>query len=104
MNQPPPAVTQDNKPLEQLEANRGHDEEVRRCNPVRVVAQEGRPTLARSSGTLDHVLGDCRLGDLDAELEQLAMDTRAPTSSWRGSSPDQLADLRGNRGAANSGT
>ena len=70
VNELPSAMRHNDRAIEQFEADRGHDEKVRRGNPVRMVAQEGPPTLAKSSGTFDHVLGDSRLGDLDAELEQ----------------------------------
>src|SRR5216684_3731422 len=42
----------------------------------RVVTQEDAPSLGRRSTSLDHVLGDARLSDLETELEQLAMDAR----------------------------
>ena len=42
VNEPPPAVSQNDQAIEQLEADRGHDKQVRRGNPVRMVAQEGR--------------------------------------------------------------
>ena len=42
----------------------------------RVVTQEGAPSLGRRSTSLDHLLGDARLSDLETELEQLAMDAR----------------------------
>ena len=77
-NEPPPAVPQDDQAIEQLEADRGHDKQVHGGNPVRMVAQEGRPTLTRPSGALDHILGDGRFGGLNAKLEQLAVDPRRP--------------------------
>jgi hypothetical protein len=46
-----------------------------------VVAQKGAPSLGRRSTSLDHVLRDAGLGDLEAELEQLAMDARRWTAS-----------------------
>jgi hypothetical protein len=42
-----------------------------------VVTQEGGPSLGRRAASLDHVLRDAGLSDLEAELEQLAMDTEA---------------------------
>ena len=72
----PPAVRKKHQTVEQLEADRRHDEQIRGGNSRRMVAQEGRPTLTRSSGAFDHVLGDRRFGDFNAELEQLAMDPR----------------------------
>ena len=45
-------------------------------NVWRVVAQKGSPSLAWRSAPLDHVLRDARMGDLEPELEQLAVDPR----------------------------
>jgi len=41
-----------------------------------VVTQEGVPSLGRRPTSPDHVLRDARLSDLEAELEQLAVDAR----------------------------
>src|SRR5258708_18452641 len=41
-----------------------------------VVTQEGAPSLGGRSTSLDHVLRDARLSDLETELEQLTMDAR----------------------------
>ena len=76
VNELPSAVRQNDQAIEQFEADRGHDKQVRRGNPIRMVAEEGPPSLTRSSGTFDHVLCDGRLGDLDAKLEELAVDAR----------------------------
>jgi len=44
-----------------------------------VVAQEGSPFLAWRPASLDHVLGNTRLRDAKAKLEQCAVDAgRAP--------------------------
>ena len=42
-----------------------------------VIPQKGAPSLTGRSISLDHVLSHRRLGDLKAELEQFAMDTRS---------------------------
>jgi hypothetical protein len=56
--------------------------------------QEGTPPLSGRPGPLDHVLGDARLRDLKAELEQLAMDAwRAPQRVIRAHLPDQRAQV-----------
>ena len=70
----PAAVSKKHHAIKQFEANCWHDEHVRSSNFCCMVVQKGCPALARSSGTLDHVFGDSRLGDLDAELEQLGVD------------------------------
>ena len=42
-----------------------------------VIAEKGLPALRGRPPSSHHVLGDRRLGDLDAELEQFAVD------AWR---------------------
>src|SRR5436853_2648314 len=66
----------DDKGIEQVEANARNNEQVHGGDVRRVVTQEGAPALGRRSTSLDHVLRDARLSDLKAELEQLAMDAR----------------------------
>jgi hypothetical protein len=62
-----------------------------------MVAQESLPGLGAPSPTLRHVLGDCRLRDVDPELQQLAVDTRrTPESVRQAHVPDQPADLHWN--------
>ena len=52
--------------------------------------QEGAPGLGGRSLSLDHVLGDACLSDLEAELEKLAMDTwGAPQWIIDAHAPDQ---------------
>src|SRR5215471_6054091 len=74
VDEPPSAVAQDDQSIEQPEADRGHDKQIAGSDAVGLVAQERLPALTRSLGTFDHVLGNSRLGDLDAEPEQLAVD------------------------------
>src|SRR5215813_10149270 len=101
VNELPPAVRKKHQTVEQLEADRRHDEQICGGNSRCLIAQEGRPTLTRSSGAFDHVLGDGRLGDLDAELEQLAMNPgRTPQPVGAAHLPDQIADLSGDRWTA----
>src|SRR6266481_4059196 len=68
--------TNDDKGIEQVEANARNNEQVHGGDVRRVVTQEGAPALGRRSASLDHVLRDAGLSDLKAELEQLAMDAR----------------------------
>src|SRR5213592_2972009 len=70
----------DDKGIEQVEANGRNNEQVHGGDIRRVVTQEGAPALGRRSASLDHVLRDARLSDLEAELEQLAMDARCSHS------------------------
>src|ERR1700737_3588888 len=59
--------------VEQVEANGGDNEQVHGGNVRRVVMQEGSPSLAWRTASLDHVFGDTRLRDLKPELEQLTV-------------------------------
>src|SRR5262245_41120146 len=66
----------DHQPIEQLEADGGHDKQINRTNMRDVIAQEGLPALRWRPTPSDHVLGHGRVGDLEAQLEQLAVDAR----------------------------
>lgn len=69
-------VAEDDQHIEETEADRRHNEQIHRGDAGRVVAQKGLPALARRPPSSRHVLGHGRLGDLDAELERLAMNAR----------------------------
>jgi hypothetical protein len=61
-----------------------------------MVAQEDDPPPRGRPTSLDHVLRNARLSDLEAELEQLAMDARrTPQRIFRAHPPDQRAQIRG---------
>jgi hypothetical protein len=54
----------------------GHGEEVNRCKSAKMVVEKGAPGLRRRLALpLGHETGDATLADLDAELEQLTMDS-----------------------------
>ena len=72
----PPSVAENKKCVELLKGNRRNYEEINRRDPVSVVAQEGLPRLRGSISPRYHVLRDCRLGDVEAELQKLAVDMR----------------------------
>jgi len=60
-----------------------------------MVAQEGAPSLGRRPTSLDHVLRDAGPSDLEAELEQLAMDARSsPQRIFRADPADERAQCR----------
>ena len=70
-----------------------------------MVAQEGTPCLRGRTASLDHVLRDAGLSDLEAELEQLAMDTRrSPQRIVNAHPPDQSAQVRVDLRSASKGT
>src|SRR3954465_3528643 len=63
-------------------------------NPLRVIAKEGLPGLKWSILPGHHVDRNRGLGDIDAQLEQLAMDPgSAPQRVLKTHSPDQVAHL-----------
>ena len=54
-----------------------------------MAAQEGAPSRGGPSASLDHILCDAGLSDLEAELEQLAMDARrSPQRIFRAHLPE----------------
>src|SRR6478735_2773873 len=82
--------------VEHVEANGWGNEQVHGGDVRCVVTQESAPSLGRRSTSLDHVLRDARLSDLEAELEQLAVDARrTPQWIFRAHPPDQSAEIRG---------
>src|SRR6266576_2187036 len=86
----------DDQGIEQIEANGRNNKQVHGGDVRCVVTQEGAPSLGRRAASLDHVLRDARLSDLETELEQLAMDTRrSPQRIFRAHPPDQRAQIRG---------
>src|ERR1700716_2927937 len=60
----------DDEGIEQVETDSWNNEQIHGGNVRRVVTQEGSPSLARRPPSFDHVLGDARLRDLKAQLEQ----------------------------------
>ena len=69
-------MAEDDQNIEEAEVDRRHHEQIHRGDAGGMVVQKGLPALARRSPTSRHVLRHCRLRDLDAELEQLAMNAR----------------------------
>jgi hypothetical protein len=68
--------TDSRQSMEKLEADSPHNEQINSGDIRRVIAKEGLPALRRRPTSSHHVLGYRRLSDVDAELEQLAMDAR----------------------------
>jgi hypothetical protein len=69
-------IAEDDQHIEEAEADRRHDEQIHRGDASGMVVQKGLPALARRPPSSRHVLGHCRLSDLDTKLEQLAMNAR----------------------------
>src|SRR3984885_14265179 len=72
----PPAMAHDKQSIEQPERDRRNHEKVHRGDAVGVVAKKGLPSLRPRTSLAGYILGDAGLADLDAELEQFAMDPR----------------------------
>jgi len=79
---------------QQPEGCRRHDEHVDGSDAECLVAQEAAPTRRWGVRSEQHVLGNGRLADLDAELKQLAVNA-GRTPEWFGNAhlADQFASL-----------
>src|SRR5262249_44931795 len=87
-----PLQPYDDEGIEQVEPDARDNEQVHGSNVRRVVTQKGPPALTRWPRSLDHVSGHRRLGDLEAKLEQLAMNARcSPQWVLDAHPPDQCA-------------
>ena len=94
--QPPPLVPENQKCEKLLERNCWNHKQINRRNSFHVIADEGLPGLQWPIWPRHHVNRNCGLGDLDAELEQLAMDLGgAPEWVLKAHSSDQVAHLFG---------
>src|SRR4249920_1806810 len=85
----------DDEDIEQVEANGRGNEQIHGGDVGRMATQEGAPPRGRRSASLDHILRDAGLSDLEAELEQLTMDARrSPQRIVDAHPPDQRAQVR----------
>src|ERR1019366_5292836 len=90
----PPSVAENKKCEELLKGNRRNYKQINRRDPVSVVVQEGLPCLRGATSPRYHVLRDCRLGDVEAELQKLAVDMRrTPKRVFEAHSSDKVAHL-----------
>ena len=88
-------MSQDQKSIQQLKRDRRNHEQVHRSDAVSVIAKKGVPTLRWWPPPLRHVLRHGGLPDIDAKLEQFAVDPwRAP--EWVGDAhfANEPTDLR----------
>src|ERR1700681_4652360 len=93
-NEPAAAMAKHQEPEELLKRHRGDHKEINRRDPLRMVAKEGFPGLQRPTLPRHHVFRHRRLGNLDAELEQLTMDLgRSPERVLKAHSSDKVANL-----------
>jgi len=90
----PPSVAENKKCEEWLKGNRRNYKQINRCDAISVVAQEGFSCLRRSTTPRYHVFRACRLGDIEAELQKLAVDMRrTPKRVLKAHFLDKVADL-----------
>src|SRR5450759_3688834 len=90
-----PAVPHDQQAIEQTKRDCRHDEQIHRRDAVGMIMKERLPPLRWRASSPGHILGHARLSDIDAELEQLAMDQRrAPQRIDNAYLADQPAYLR----------
>src|SRR6202051_1036622 len=96
------SVAHNDKTIQNLECDRRQDKEVDRRDAVDVIAEKRPPALRRWPRVAAHVPSDRRLGDLEAELEQLTMNTRrAPKCVRTAHLANQRAQLSRNLRSAN---
>ena len=75
---PAPAMLDDEEGVPQLEGQRGHGEEVEGHDPFPMVSQESQPALGRIAAApqASQISGDRALGDLEAKLQKFPVDPR----------------------------
>jgi len=87
-------VTEDDQGVEQLKRRRHDDEHVDGGGVVHVILQKRAPGRGGNLGPPRHVSADRGLADLDAELEQLAVNAgSAPKRVCPAHLADQITDL-----------
>jgi hypothetical protein len=87
-------MAKDKKRIELLKGNRWNHKQINRRNPLHMIAKEGLPGLQWPISSGHHVDRNRGLGNVDAELEQLAMDLGgAPQRVFKTHSSDQVAHL-----------
>ena len=69
-------MSQDQEYVQHLKTNGRHREEVDRYHGLEVILQEGPPGLRRWLAASHHIPGTTGLANVDAQLEQFAVDAR----------------------------
>jgi hypothetical protein len=96
MDDPSAMMSEHNENEEDAQADGGNREEVEGDEISDMVVEERPPGLGWRYAPLRHQPGHGSLGHVDAELEELGMNTwRTPERIRRGHSPDQGFDLSG---------
>src|SRR6201987_1104121 len=98
------SVAHNDKAIQNLESDPLQDKEFNRRDAVGVIAEERPPALRRWPRVAAHVPSNRRLGDLEAELEQLTMNTRrAPKCDRTAHLANERAQLSRDLRSANTG-
>ncbi len=79
---PAPVVCQPQKHVKDLKPDGRHGEEVDRDQALEMVGEKGSPSLRWRVPTADHVLTDTGSADVNAELQEFAVNPRAPHSGF----------------------
>ncbi len=96
----PPVVLENQQDVQHPKGRSGHSKEINRSDLAGMVAEKCSPCLRRRLASPNHGLGNGRLGDFNAELEQFPVDTRgAPARIKALHGADQIAQLAVNRGS-----
>src|SRR6185437_15697729 len=77
MNKPTPVVRENHEDEEDAEEDGGNHEEIRRDKLLCVVFEECAPRLRRRFPTTRHIFSDCRLRQVEAQLQEFSMDLRS---------------------------
>ena len=86
---------QDNEHEQQSIRDGGHDEEIGGHDLIDVIGEERPPGLGRRAPAASHVSGHGRLTDVDAELQEFAVDSRrTPERIGLRHPTNQEADVR----------
>jgi hypothetical protein len=97
----PSVMGQHQKHVKNLEANRGHSEEIDGDQLLDMILEEGAPSLRGRFMAAHHVFADAALSDVDAEFEQFSMDAgRTPSGILPAHLVDGLPDLVRNDGSS----
>src|ERR1039457_1399360 len=88
-------MLQNQQAIEQTKRDCRHNKQIHRRDAVGMIMKECLPPLRWRASSPSHILGHARLSDIDAELEQLAIDPpRASQRIGNAHLADQPADVR----------
>src|SRR5580704_17177382 len=88
-------MLQDKKPIQEPKRDRGHHEQVHRRNGIGMIVKKDLPALRRRPPSPRHVFRYRGLADIDAKLEQFAVDPRgSPQRVSDAHLTNKLANLR----------